>query len=127
MTKILIVDDDLDFLETTEIILKNHNFEVLTTSEPAQIYQAIVTFIPNVILLDIHLNGEDGRNICKGLKNHFKTKHVPIILCSGDIEAKNDYPRNLVDDFIEKPFEYESLIIRLNEYPKKSPFVTKVA
>ena len=118
MNKVLIVDDDLDFLETIKKILNDASFEVETISTQEDIYNYILSFNPQVILLDIYLNGADGRNICKGLKNHFRTRKIPIILCSGDSKEKDKYPEYMAEDFIEKPLNVENLIQRLNNYCK---------
>ena len=127
MNKILIVDDDLEFLETMVIVLSDHNFEVKTTKSKDDIYKAILNFNPQVILLDIHLNGADGRDICMGLKYHYRTKDIPIILCSGDTNIQDNYPKNIVEEFVQKPFNYISLIVRLEEYCKKPPSYPMVA
>ncbi len=120
MKRILVVDDDVEFLKTISIILTDNDFEVETTSTQDDIYDLILKFNPHVILLDIHLNGADGRNICMGLKNHFRTKKIPIILCSGDQAMKDKYPDYLAEDFIEKPMDLDKLVSRLNEYCKRS-------
>ena len=118
MKKILVVDDDEEFLKTLSIILSDKGFDVETTSTQEDIYELILQFDPQVILLDIHLNGADGRNICMGLKNHFRTKEIPVILCSGDQQMKDKYPEYMAEDFIEKPMDLEKLISRLNAYCK---------
>ncbi len=120
MSRILIIDDDVDFLQTIRIILSERGFKVETTFTQDYIYEHILNFNPDLILLDINLNGADGRNICMGLKNHFRTKDIPIILVSGDVKIKDDYLKYRAEDFIEKPFDYDSLVYRLNNHFKKS-------
>ncbi len=105
MKKILVVDDDLDFLFTIKSVLTDHGFIVDTVSTHDDIYKSILAFHPAVILLDIYLNGADGRNICRGLKNHFRTKNIPIIFCSRDGKLKDGYHEYMAEDFIEKPLE----------------------
>lgn len=116
MSRILVVDDDVDFLETINLTLASEGFEVETTYSQEDIYKNILSFNPEVILLDIHLNGADGRNICMGLKNHFRTKKIPVILCSGDVSQREQYPKYLAEDFIEKPLVVENLVNRLKHY-----------
>lgn len=120
MNRILIIDDDIDFLQTIRIVLSERGFKVETTFTQDYIYEHIISFKPDLILLDINLNGADGRNICMGLKNHFRTKDIPIILVSGDVKIKDDYLKYQAEDFIEKPFDYDSLVIRLKNYSKPS-------
>src|SRR3978361_382168 len=97
MKKILVVDDDLDFLFTIKSILTDRGFVVDTVHSQDDIYRSILVFDPTVILLDVYLNGADGRNICRGLKNHFRTKNIPVIFCSGDKRLKDDYSEYLAE------------------------------
>jgi chemotaxis family two-component system response regulator PixG len=116
MKKILVVDDDMDFLVTIKSVLTDHGFVVDTVYSQDDIYKSILIFEPAVILLDIHLDGADGRNICRGLKNHFKTKGIPIIFCSGDRGLRDEYHQSMAEDFIEKPLKVTDLVERLNNY-----------
>ena len=121
MKKVLVVDDDLDFLFTIKSVLTDRGFIVDTVHSQDDIYRSILVFDPSVILLDIYLNGADGRNICRGLKNHFRTKNIPVIFCSGDRKLKEGYTEYLAEDFIEKPLQINELVERLNGYCDTSP------
>jgi two-component system response regulator VicR/two-component system sensor histidine kinase/response regulator len=125
MNKILVVDDDADFLYTVKTGLTDHGFIVQTILSQDEIYKSILIFEPTVILLDIYLEGADGRNICRGLKNHFRTKEIPIIFCSGDHKLKHEYHLSLAEDFIEKPFNTKVLADLLNVYCKKPPSIAE--
>ena len=116
MQKILIVDDDPDVLDTLKSILTSRNFEVDTVSNHNNICENIKKFHPSVILMDVNLNGVDGRVICKGLKNDQTTMDIPIILFSGDSSIKNNYKEFLAQDFIEKPVKIQSLVQKLKGY-----------
>jgi len=116
MKKVLVVDDDTDFLGTIKSILTDYGFIVDTVDSQDDIYKSILIFNPEVILLDIYLNGADGRNICRGLKNHFRTKNIPVIFCSGDRGLRTGYVEYMADEFIQKPLEIPLLIERLNHY-----------
>src|SRR3954471_24873349 len=110
MKKVLVVDDDLDFLFTIKSVLTDRGFIVDTVHSQDDIYRSILVFDPSVILLDIYLNGADGRNICRGLKNHFRTKSIPVIFCSGDRKLKDSYTEFMAEDFIEKPLQINELV-----------------
>jgi len=123
MKKVLVVDDDTDFLLTIKSSLTDHGFVVDTVDTQDDIYKSILIFQPAVILLDVYLHGADGRNICRGLKNHFKTKDIPILFCSGDSRLKDEFHQYMAEDFIEKPLEINLLVTRLNDFCKPlSPF-----
>lgn len=115
------VDDDADFLFTIKSVLIDNGFIVDTVECQDDIYKSILIFAPQVIILDINLNGSDGRNICRGLKNHFKTQDIPIIFCSGDAKLREGFDQYLAEDFIEKPLEVKMLIERLNYFCSLPP------
>ena len=115
------VDDDSDFLFTIKNTLINNGFLVDTVESQDDIYKSVLIFAPQVILLDINLKGSDGRNICRGLKNHFKTQNIPIIFCSGDARLKDGFDQYKAEDFVEKPLEIKRLIERLNYFCNQPP------
>ena len=123
MKKILVVDDDPDFLYTIKTILTNYGFIVDTVESQDDIYKSILIFDPAVILLDVYLDGADGRNICRGLKNHFRTKNIPVIFCSGDRSLPEGYDQYLAEGFIEKPLKTKLLVELLNGYCNMPPSV----
>jgi len=115
MPKILVIDDDKDLLDITQTLLVKEGFEVETNVNWDDALQKIETFQPQLILLDVFLNGIDGLDICKQLKSMPHTKHIPVMIFSG-------YPRvaeNVIyeygaDDFIAKPFEVTDLITKMH-------------
>ncbi|MEJ7675465.1 MAG: response regulator [Chitinophagaceae bacterium] len=115
MPKILVIDDDKDLLDITQTLLVKQGFEVETNANWDDALQKIETFQPQLILLDVFLNGIDGLDICKQLKSMPHTKHIPVMIFSG-------YPRVAesviyeygADDFIAKPFEVNDLITKMH-------------
>ena len=63
MDKILVIDDDIEILNVVKLILTMDGFEVDTESRWEKTFYKIESFKPDLILLDISLGGEDGRNI----------------------------------------------------------------
>jgi DNA-binding response OmpR family regulator len=114
MSKILVVDDDVDILSVMEILLSMKGFDVEVTSKGENTLNKIETFKPDLILLDVLISGHDGRAICKQLKSNESTKHIPVIMFSahpGAAATIADYGAN---DFISKPFDVNKLIEKVN-------------
>ena len=114
MSRILVVDDDIDILSVMEILLTMKGFEVEVTAKGENTFQKIDTFRPDLILLDVLISGHDGRTICKQLKSNEATKHIPVIMFSahpGAAATIADYGAN---DFIAKPFDVNNLIQKVN-------------
>ena len=107
-TRILLVDDNEDLLKITELILKSqgHEITIATTFDDAE--QQISLQHPQLMLLDVHVNDEDGLLFCKKLKQDPLTANLRIILMSGDDYAIEE--RNGADDFLSKPFDFNTLI-----------------
>ncbi len=83
MPKILVIDDDKDLLDITQTLLVKQGFEVETNASWDDALQKIETFQPQLILLDVFLNGIDGLDICKQLQSMPHTKHIPVMIFSG--------------------------------------------
>jgi DNA-binding response OmpR family regulator len=111
----MVVDDDKAILDVVTIILANEGYTVepYATGEP--LYQ-LSNNLPSLIILDILLAGEDGRDICKYLRTNETTKNIPIILFSAHSQDDIIYtlPGNLYDHFIAKPFDIDDLVKIVN-------------
>ena len=114
MKKILVVDDDVDILNVVQLVLDVNGFEVLATPNWQQINTHIDAFKPDLILLDVSLGTQDGRNICKQLKSNNNTKHIPVILFSANHNIDKSVAECLADNFISKPFDINDLVEGIN-------------
>ena len=113
--KILVADDDQAILDVFTLILEDAGYEVQTTVN-GQTEQMAREFLPNLILLDIWMAGMDGRNICKSLKHHKLTKHIPIIMISANKDTQALAKEAGADDFISKPFEMNEFLAKVAQY-----------
>ncbi|KKQ94423.1 MAG: hypothetical protein A3C27_00905 [Candidatus Levybacteria bacterium RIFCSPHIGHO2_02_FULL_39_36] len=109
MKKILVVDDDSAILEVIKVILEDNNYHV-KTSEDGNIKNTVVRFKPDLILLDLLLSGEDGRDVAKRLKSSSKTSAIPIVMLSAHPSAIKAAHESGVNDFISKPFDMDYLL-----------------
>ena len=113
MSKLLIVDDSAALLEVMKNILERNGYIVKTLNNTAGIFNEIREFQPDLLILDIYLAGEDGREICKALKKNDETKHVCILVFSASPKTLEDYKSYYADDFIEKPFDITNLVEKI--------------
>lgn len=121
MSKILVVDDDLDILVVMEILLSMKGFDVDVTAKWENTFDKIRSFKPDLILLDVLISGNDGRNLCKQLKSKPETKHIPVIMFSAHPSAAASINEYGADDFIAKPFDVNDLLQKVNNHlPIKS-------
>lgn len=114
MSRILVVDDDIDILSVMEILLSMKGFDVEVTAKGENTFPKIESFKPDLILLDVLISGHDGRTICKQLKANKETKHIPVIMFSAHPGAAATIADYGADDFIAKPFDVAHLMKKVN-------------
>lgn len=110
--KILIVDDDANIAELISLYLTKECFDTMIVGDGESALQAVKTFAPNLILLDLMLPGIDGYQVCREVRSH---SSVPIIMLSakGEIFDKVLGLELGADDYIEKPFDSKELVARV--------------
>jgi len=106
---ILVVDDDPAILDVVQTILSMEGYRVQTSLNGACL-QRMERDLPDLILLDILLQGEDGRKLCGQLKGGEQTGHIPVILFSANITANSTTEACGADDFLTKPFRRKELL-----------------
>lgn len=119
---IFCVEDDNSIRELVLYALKNSNIEAAGFERGSDMFAAMENVIPELILLDIMLPGEDGISILKKLKANVKTGAVPIIMVSAkDSEFDKVTALDLgADDYISKPFGMMELISRIKAVLRRS-------
>lgn len=116
MKKILVVDDDDDVLETTQLILEIAGYDVEPLNDAEIIFERIDEFEPDLIILDIVLGKIDGRVICSQIKSHEDTKHIPVLMMSGLYDLKEVQEMECApDDFMSKPFKMDVLLEKIEK------------
>ena len=113
--KVLVADDDPAIVDCLQIMLEDVDYDVATTSNGQTIALAKI-FHPNVILLDIWMSGQDGRDICKYLKKQADTKSIPIIMISATRDLAQSAKNAGAEDFITKPFQMDDLLKKVAQY-----------
>ncbi len=114
--QIIIIDDDPGILEVMQMTLEYEGYQVKASTNSKCFRQLQPGNLPNLILLDVQLAGEDGRALCRQLKTNKLTKDIPVILASA-IDVGNQVRREkCADDFLAKPFSLYTLIDKVHQY-----------
>ncbi len=110
-----VVDDQQDILDVVQIVLESEGFAVKTFLN-SSFLQLAEHELPDIILLDILLSGEDGRDLCRTLKNRQATRRVPVVLLSAHFDASKALEGCGADGFLAKPFHLDELISIVREH-----------
>ena len=78
--KIFIADDQEDVLSLLKDFLTAHDFEVMILKEPKNILNSIISFKPDLILLDLLMPDLGGFEVCEILNKNLHTREIPIII-----------------------------------------------
>ena len=118
--KILIVDDDSDFVEAIAMILKSKKFEVVTAYNGKEGLEKVKAERPDLIVLDVMMPEKDGYSVCKELKSDPEWNHIPVLLLTGVVShiPTTRYTQEMgmeteADDYLDKPVEPEALVKRI--------------
>jgi len=129
--KILVIDDDPDFLKLTSLILESGSYNVMTAKNPKESKEKLLVEKPDLILLDIMMDSIfDGFSLChdiKTSKEYEELRDTPIIFVSavkGKSGSRFDFnpsEQGLVgpDDYIDKPVQPDDLLARIERLIKK--------
>lgn len=113
--RVLVVDDILANVRLLEAKLTSEYFEVCTAMNGADALEAVDSFKPDIILLDVMMPGIDGIEVCRRIKTNRQTQHIPVIMVTA-LDQVEDRVRGLeagADDFITKPVNDAALFCRL--------------
>ena len=113
--KILVVDDDTINLKLYSRILEDEGYECIRADSGGDALNKVISYSPDLILLDIMMPGIDGFEVAKKLKNSLKTSTTPIIMVTALTDQKSK-ERGLaigVEDFLHKPVIANELQIKV--------------
>lgn len=125
--KILVMDDDRDFLEGTKIILEENNFQVATATRGEECIKKINAFKPDLLILDIMMPEKSGFEVCKEIKSSLEQGGIPVIMLTALKQKLSETSYSLyegldleAEDYIDKPVEPGELISRINKLLEKT-------
>jgi DNA-binding response OmpR family regulator len=119
--RILIVEDEADIRNLIKLRFEKEGFRVSMAPDGDLALTKAVGEIPDLIILDLMLPKKDGLTVCKELKAHASTKHIPILMLTARAE---EVDRVLgfelgADDYLTKPFSPRELVLRVKAILKR--------
>jgi len=125
--KILLVDDDADFVEATRLILESQHYEVIVAANGDEGLRKAREEKPDLILLDVIMPVKDGFTAAEQLKKDPYLNKIPTLMLTGfaakgtetSIPVSRGYGLE-TEDYIDKPVSPEELLARVGKHLKKA-------
>ena len=127
--KILLVDDDVDFVESTKTILESKPYEVIVASNGDEGLRKAREENPDLILLDVIMPVKDGFTVAEQLKKDPQLRKIPTLMLTAFAEKSKETSIPVsrgftleAEDYIEKPVSPQELLARVEKQLKKFGF-----
>ena len=113
--RVLVIDDSPTIVALLKRMLQQNQLVVLEAFDAESGIEIARKEVPDLIFLDIVLPGMDGFNALRTLRRDPITKHLPIIMISGNAQATEQFyvQRIGADDFMKKPFSRAEVFMRI--------------
>lgn len=120
--RVLMVDDDETMLAYHRLILEEVGFAVMTISDPEQTLDALDSFAPDVLVLDVHMPQCSGPELAQIVRFHPRWLQVPIVYLSASDDAGEQLEAmtKAGDDFMAKPIAPEALVAAVTSRARRS-------
>jgi len=125
-TKILLVDDDKDFVEATTMVLESKPYEVVVAYDGDDGLAKARKEKPDLIILDIIMPVKDGFRAAEQLKKDPDLKNIPVIMLTSFSKKGGETSLSVsqglaldAEDYVDKPVTPEELLKRVERLLKK--------
>ncbi|HYM86849.1 MAG TPA: EAL domain-containing protein, partial [Pseudoxanthomonas sp.] len=110
--RVLIVEDDRGQALFAQSVLHGAGMQAEVEMEPSGVMQAIERFQPDLVLMDLHMPGQDGMTLTMQIRQRAEFLHLPIVFLTGDPDPERQFEvlESGADDFLTKPIRPRHLI-----------------
>jgi DNA-binding response OmpR family regulator len=110
--KILIIEDESEFLELLRTRLEADGYEVLSAPDGRKGLEAAQREKPDLILLDVVLPDANGLKVCRAIKTDNATQQIKVIVCTNklDVIDAQEARESCADEFVEKLSDHTILL-----------------
>jgi len=122
--KILLVDDDITYLQAMKRGLEGANYEVITASSGEQCFEKLKSQLPDVILLDLKMPEIDGADICRKIRSIRKFQHIAVLMLTAS-DTQEDVIRSFeagVTDYVIKSGDFKIVHLRIYSILRRKHF-----
>jgi CheY-like chemotaxis protein len=119
MDKLLIADDDKAMVGLVSTLLEFEGYQTVTEADPSEILTTVHDEQPDLIILDVHVGGQETLDILQELKSDPVLGEIPVMMISG-MDLRDQCMALGADDFILKPFRPQELLDNIAPLLKNS-------
>lgn len=112
---VLLIDDDIDILESFQDLLQQEGYQVITCSDPIDIVTQIPENWLGVVLCDVLLPNISGLTLLQDIIKYDPQLPVIMITGHGDVPMAVDAVKKGALNFLEKPLSLENLLIQIKQ------------
>lgn len=125
-SKILLIDDDIDFVDATKTVLESKNYQISVAYNGDEGLEKARDEKPDLIILDIIMPVKDGFTVAEQLKRDSELAGIPVVMLTSFGERKGETTLAVsqgmklkTEDYIEKPIKPEELLKTVERLIKK--------
>ena len=121
--KILVVDDEPDFVIFLQTLLEDNGFEVVTAADGATGLAKAKTDKPDLITLDISMPGKSGVQVYRDVRSNPETEDIPVFIVTGVVDFRQLMYQKSVqapEGFLRKPIDNNVFLMTVNKILEKS-------
>jgi two-component system phosphate regulon response regulator PhoB len=112
--RVLVIEDEPSLTDVLAYNLKREGYDPIIAPEGREGLRKAQTLQPDLILLDVMLPGINGIDVCRELRTHPDTAHIPVLMLTAKAEESDQIVGFAVgaDDYVTKPFSVKVLLQR---------------
>jgi DNA-binding response OmpR family regulator len=111
----MLIEDDPTMINLLGTLLEMEGFQVIKLTRFKSVLDDIKSEMPDVVLMDVHLNDADGLAFCAGIRGDTQLADLKVIMSSG-MDMTHESFQAGADDFLLKPYMPEELIAKIKAY-----------
>ncbi len=123
MSKILVIDDDPDFLLAMQMVLKAHDLEIETATTPDEGIRKVSSTEPDLVVLDVMMpTGYEGFDVAREIREEHNLRDLPIVILTSVHSVKKVPYRFAPDEtylpadvFLDKPIDPDAIADTIKE------------
>jgi CheY-like chemotaxis protein len=111
MKRIVHIEDEVDMRYLVSTLLSRHGYEVIEATSGESGLKAIKTHRPDIVLLDLMLPGQSGKQVYAQMKADDELKDIPIVVLSAwEAESAVGISEDMVEGYLRKPYHNRDLL-----------------